>query len=41
MCARPSPITATVDFDEDGVQHGFLKLSYSRDDSAWGVVMTR
>ncbi len=36
---RPSPITPTVDFDRDGVQHGFLKLPYSRDDSAWGSVM--
>ena len=36
---RPSPITATVDFDADGVQHGFLRLPYSRDDSAWGSVM--
>jgi N2-acetyl-L-2,4-diaminobutanoate deacetylase len=36
---RPSPISATVDFDKDGIQHGFLKLPYSRDDSAWGAVM--
>lgn len=36
---RPSPIRPTVDFDRDGVQHGFLKLPYSRDDSAWGAVM--
>lgn len=36
---KPSSITATVDFDRDGVQHGFLKLPYSRDDSAWGAVM--
>ena len=36
---RPSPITTTVDFDKDGIQHGFLKLPYSRDDSAWGAVM--
>jgi len=36
---RPSPIAATVDFDKDGTQHGFLKLPYSRDDSAWGAVM--
>lgn len=35
----PSPITSTVDFDRDGVQHGFLRLPYSRDDSAWGSVM--
>ena len=36
---RPSPIAPTVDFDKDGVQHGFLRLPYSRDDSAWGSVM--
>ncbi|MER9894479.1 N(2)-acetyl-L-2,4-diaminobutanoate deacetylase DoeB [Mesorhizobium sp. M0119] len=36
---RPSPITPTVDFERDGVQHGFLRLPYSRDDSAWGSVM--
>jgi N2-acetyl-L-2,4-diaminobutanoate deacetylase len=36
---RASPISPTVDFDADGVQHGFLKLPYSRDDSAWGAVM--
>jgi N2-acetyl-L-2,4-diaminobutanoate deacetylase len=35
----PSPIVPTVDFDRDGVQHGFLRLPYSRDDSAWGSVM--
>ena len=34
-----SPITPTVDFSRQGVQHGFLKLPYSRDDSAWGAVM--
>ena len=36
---RSSPITATVDFDAEGVQHGFLRLPYSRDDAAWGSVM--
>ncbi|WP_457300113.1 N(2)-acetyl-L-2,4-diaminobutanoate deacetylase DoeB [Phyllobacterium sp. P5_D12] len=36
---RPSPITPTVDLDKQGVQHGFLRLPYSRDDSAWGSVM--
>ena len=34
-----SPVTATVDFDKDGVQHGFLKLPHSRDDSGWGSLM--
>ena len=36
---RPSPIVPTVDFDARGVQHGHLRLPYSRDDSAWGSVM--
>jgi len=36
---RASPISPTVDFSAGGVQHGFLRLPYSRDDSAWGSVM--
>ena len=36
---RDNPIQPTVDFDADGVQHGFLKVPYSGDDSAWGAVM--
>ncbi|MWJ28797.1 N-alpha-acetyl diaminobutyric acid deacetylase DoeB [Halomonas sp. ZH2S] len=39
MSKRPSPISATVDFDAEGVQHGFLKLPISTDESAWGAVM--
>lgn len=34
----PSPITATVDFAAEGVQHGHLRLPWSRDDSAWGSI---
>jgi len=34
-----TPITPTVDFDRDGVQHGFLNLPHSRDQSAWGSQM--
>ncbi|MBT3788964.1 MAG: N-alpha-acetyl diaminobutyric acid deacetylase DoeB [Alphaproteobacteria bacterium] len=34
-----SPITATVDFEADGVQHGFFKLPHSHDGSAWGSIM--
>ena len=34
-----SPVLATVDFDAEGVQHGYLKVPYSGDDSAWGAVM--
>lgn len=36
---KPNPISPTVNFDKDGVQHGFLRLPYSRDDSAWGSLM--
>ncbi len=34
----PSPISATVDFERDGLQHGHLILPHSRDDSAWGAI---
>ena len=34
-----SPISATVDFEKDGVQHGFLKLPHSHDASGWGSMM--
>jgi N-alpha-acetyl-L-2,4-diaminobutyrate deacetylase len=33
-----SPISATVDFEAEGVQHGHLLLPHSRDDSAWGAI---
>lgn len=36
---KTNPITPTIPLDQDGVHHGFLKLPYSRDDSAWGSVM--
>ncbi|MCM2129980.1 N(2)-acetyl-L-2,4-diaminobutanoate deacetylase DoeB [Larsenimonas rhizosphaerae] len=36
---RESPISSTVDFDADGVQHGYLKLPVSHDESAWGAIM--
>jgi len=36
----PSPIFATIDYERDGKQHGFLRLPYSRDDSAWGSILT-
>ncbi len=36
---RASPISATVDFEAEGVQHGFLKLPHSDDRSAWGSIM--
>lgn len=34
-----SSVTPTVPFDRDGAFHGFLRLPWSRDDSAWGSVM--
>jgi predicted deacylase len=34
-----NPISATVNFDQDGVQHGFLKLPHSYDNSGWGSMM--
>ncbi|MCI5078173.1 N(2)-acetyl-L-2,4-diaminobutanoate deacetylase DoeB [Oricola sp.] len=34
-----NPIQPTIPLDDDGVHHGFLRLPYSRDDSAWGSVM--
>ena len=36
---KDSPISSTVDFDKVGVQHGFLKLPHSHDDSAWGSIV--
>jgi N-alpha-acetyl-L-2,4-diaminobutyrate deacetylase len=36
---RENPIAPTVDFERDGVQHGFLRLPWSRDESAWGNLM--
>jgi N2-acetyl-L-2,4-diaminobutanoate deacetylase len=39
MSGPPSPVVPTVDFDAPGVQHGFLRLPWSRDDSAWGNLM--
>ena len=34
-----NPIHATIDFERDGLQHGFLQIPHSRNDSAWGSVM--
>ena len=36
---KDTPITSTVDFDKDGVQHGFLKLPHSHDASALGSIV--
>jgi N-alpha-acetyl-L-2,4-diaminobutyrate deacetylase len=34
-----NPISATIDFELDGLQHGFLQIPHSRNDSAWGSIM--
>ncbi|MBU3029361.1 N(2)-acetyl-L-2,4-diaminobutanoate deacetylase DoeB [Paracoccus marinaquae] len=34
-----NPISATIPLDGQGKAHGFLRLPYSRNDSAWGSVM--
>lgn len=36
---KPNPISPTIPLDQDGIYHGFLRLPYSRDDSAWGSIM--
>lgn len=36
---KKNPIRSTIPLDVDGVHHGFLKLPYSHDDSAWGSIM--
>lgn len=35
---RDNPISATINFGVDGIQHGYLRLPYSRNDSAWGSI---
>lgn len=35
---QANPISSTVDFNREGVQHGFLTLPHSRDESAWGSI---
>ena len=34
-----NPIRPTIPLDGPGKAHGFLRLPYSRNDSAWGSVM--
>ena len=36
---KPSPVKSTIDFEQDGLQHGLLKLPHSHDESAYGSVM--
>ncbi len=36
---RDNPIKSTINFAKDGIQHGYLKVPYSSNKSAWGAVM--
>ena len=36
---RDNPISTEINFEQDGIQHGFLKVPYSSNTSAWGSVM--
>ncbi|MFT5446584.1 MAG: N-alpha-acetyl-L-2,4-diaminobutyrate deacetylase [Gammaproteobacteria bacterium] len=36
---HPSPANCSVDYDAKGVQHGYICIPHSRDDSAYGAVM--
>ena len=36
---KDTPVTASVDFEADGVQHGHLKLPHSHNTSAWDSIM--
>ena len=35
---RDNPISSTVDFTQDGIQHGHLRLPHSSNESAWGAI---
>ncbi|KJZ19811.1 N(2)-acetyl-L-2,4-diaminobutanoate deacetylase DoeB [Loktanella sp. S4079] len=35
---RNNPIIPTVNFGADGVQHGYLRLPHSHNESAWGTI---
>lgn len=39
MSVIDHPIKCSIDFSKDGIQHGFLRLPYSRNDSAWGAIL--
>ena len=36
---KKSQISSTVNFEKNGVQHGYLKLPRSHDDYAWGSIV--
>lgn len=33
------PISSSINFEQEGIQHGFLRLPYSRNESAWGAIL--
>jgi N-alpha-acetyl-L-2,4-diaminobutyrate deacetylase len=39
LIANPSHVRPTIDLNAPGVRHGFLRLPWSRNDSAWGNLM--
>ncbi len=39
LTMKENPISCSLDFNKQGVQHGFLRLPHSHNDSAWGAVM--
>ncbi|MFQ5613715.1 MAG: succinylglutamate desuccinylase/aspartoacylase family protein [Anaerolineae bacterium] len=39
MSAERSPITTTIDFEQDGKQRDYLRVPHSRNSSAWGSVL--
>lgn len=39
MSAEQSPVSTPIDFNMEGKQTDFLKVPYSRNDSAWGSVL--
>ncbi len=39
MSLEKSPVSTDIDFNKDGKQTSFLRVPYSRNDSAWGAVL--
>ncbi len=39
MSTKQSPVSTDIDFDKDGKQISFLRVPYSRNNSAWGAVL--
>jgi hypothetical protein len=38
MSSQPSLVTATVDFNREGLQHGYIRVPYSHDRSTYGHI---